>query len=293
MAISLTVGTPVCGRDGNQVNISIPITANMTEGSAYKLRVTVNGEIWKTGATYGNVSGTFIDTAETPASFTRTYLVAVEQQASVGEGWSFYTSKTVTAEADPAVYTVTFDPGDGVIVGDSSKAVSYGLAYGDMPRGKLEHHRFQGWYTADGEFVGEDDLVAATDDHTLYAQYQALSGGASRLTIDEDTHAMSMVRGDSEALIVKCSDDPFVDGDTIEFTVRKRVKSEKVIHKTVTEFEEDEDGAAYIEILPEDTSELEFGDYVYDIQLTKANGWVTTLIKRAKFTLEDEVTYNG
>lgn len=40
---------------------------------------------------------------------------------------------------------------------------------------------------------------------------------------------------------------------------------------------------------PEDTKSLGFGDYVYDIQLTRADGYVDTFIYEAKFTLAPEV----
>jgi hypothetical protein len=42
-------------------------------------------------------------------------------------------------------------------------------------------------------------------------------------------------------------------------------------------------------IYPEDTKELEFGSYVYDIQLTKANGDIDTFITASKFKITAEV----
>lgn len=40
---------------------------------------------------------------------------------------------------------------------------------------------------------------------------------------------------------------------------------------------------------PEDTEPLEFGDYVYDIELTTVDGDVDTFIDKAKWTLTEEV----
>lgn len=40
---------------------------------------------------------------------------------------------------------------------------------------------------------------------------------------------------------------------------------------------------------PEDTKSLGFGDYVYDVELTMADGYVDTFISEAKFTLSPEV----
>lgn len=40
---------------------------------------------------------------------------------------------------------------------------------------------------------------------------------------------------------------------------------------------------------PQDTADLNFGKYVYDIQLTKANGKVDTFISKAILKLSEEV----
>ena len=105
---------------------------------------------------------------------------------------------------------------------------------------------------------------------------------------------ISMIRGDTEYIEVVCRDSegnmiPFVEGDTLYFTVKTNIHNEKkALQKVITEFD---DGIAYIEIKPEDTKHLEFFDYVYDIQLTSAEGVVTTIIPPSKFTIEGEVTY--
>lgn len=98
---------------------------------------------------------------------------------------------------------------------------------------------------------------------------------------------ISMTRGDSESITVRCNE-PFVEGDTVTFTMRPDVDDAISLQKAVTDFP---DGNAVIPFYPEDTEGLEFGDYVYDVQLTRADGTVTTLLVPAKFTLKDEVTY--
>lgn len=100
-----------------------------------------------------------------------------------------------------------------------------------------------------------------------------------------------MTRGDSETITVSCPAIPFATGDKITFTVRKTAASkEKIIEKIITVFDE---GKAVIEIAPADTAELRFGSYLYDIQLTRADGTVTTLIKPAAFSVREEVSYGG
>ena len=99
-----------------------------------------------------------------------------------------------------------------------------------------------------------------------------------------------MVRGDTEQIVVECAQDiPLATGDLIEFTVRETAESPvRIIYKSVSEFT---DNSAVIDIEPIDTNGKKFGSYVYDIQLTKASGEVTTIVKLASFTLEKEATY--
>lgn len=104
---------------------------------------------------------------------------------------------------------------------------------------------------------------------------------------------LSMTRGDSESITVKCSENgaavPFESGDTVTFTVREDVESSIALQKTVTAF--DENGWAVIALLPGDTEGMDFGSYVYDIQLTRADGTVTTIVTVSDFELTEEVTY--
>ena len=44
-----------------------------------------------------------------------------------------------------------------------------------------------------------------------------------------------------------------------------------------------------LQLEPEDTKGLEFGEYVYDVELTTADGYVDTFIERAKWKLTEEV----
>lgn len=109
-------------------------------------------------------------------------------------------------------------------------------------------------------------------------------------------NSIQMTRGDSECLIVSCknpdgSTHPLVAGDTITLTIRKTVTSSvKGLQKDVTVFNE---GKAYIAINPTDTSSLDFGRYVYDIQITKADGTVKTIITPSLFEILSEVSYDA
>ena len=106
---------------------------------------------------------------------------------------------------------------------------------------------------------------------------------------------ISMTRGDSEAIKVAVKDTlgnviPLLSGDTIHFTVRKHTLSTtKIIEKIITEFD---DGEALITIDPQDTNDLSFASYVYDIQLTRENGMVKTIVPPSQFLITGEVTYD-
>ena len=99
---------------------------------------------------------------------------------------------------------------------------------------------------------------------------------------------LAMTRGDSETITVGISGGTFSTGDVVTFSVRKNFNSELALQKVVTEF--NEDGKAIIEIASSDTRDMSFGKHVYDIQLTRADGTVTTIVKPAVFEIEKEVT---
>ncbi|MGI6227229.1 MAG: hypothetical protein ACOYJ1_13345 [Peptococcales bacterium] len=105
---------------------------------------------------------------------------------------------------------------------------------------------------------------------------------------------LSMIRGDTEVIEVACQDSEgtpvsFENGDTIYFTVKVNTNTvSKVLQKEITEFV---DGVAYIQIEHEDTNKLPYLTFVYDIQLTRADGTVKTIIPPSKFTILEEVTY--
>lgn len=104
---------------------------------------------------------------------------------------------------------------------------------------------------------------------------------------------LSMVRGDSEAITVTMRKDdetvPFTTGDTVYFTVKASPKLPDIaLQKIVVDFTQD--GAARIELKPEDTKKLTPRQYWYDIQYTSAAGDVKTIVGKSMFTLREEVT---
>lgn len=104
-----------------------------------------------------------------------------------------------------------------------------------------------------------------------------------------------MTRGDSEAIKVTVKDTlgniiPLITGDTVYFTVRENLLNPtKIIEKVITDFD---DGKAVINIHPQDTNNLRFSTYVYDIQLNLGNSTVKTIIKPSAFKVLAEVTHD-
>lgn len=104
---------------------------------------------------------------------------------------------------------------------------------------------------------------------------------------------LKMVRGDTESITLTCTDEsglpiPLVEGDTIYLTIKKRLRDvDKILQKIVTTFT---DGNAVITIDHVDTNTIDVGMYIYDIQLTRADGTVTTIILPSEFEILGGVT---
>ena len=74
-------------------------------------------------------------------------------------------------------------------------------------------------------------------------------------------------------------------GDVIVFTMKKSYKDETaIITKTI------DHASLALEFDPSDTSSLAYGEYVFDVQLTYANGNVDTFIDKGKLVLTEEVS---
>jgi hypothetical protein len=110
-----------------------------------------------------------------------------------------------------------------------------------------------------------------------------------------DGNKITIIRGDTESITVSCVDTlgvpvPLVSGDKVYFTIKKSINTTtKALQKLVTTFT---DGKAIIAIAHSDTKDLPFGEYYYDVQLTRVGGNVTTIIPPSKFIIGGEITYD-
>ena len=108
------------------------------------------------------------------------------------------------------------------------------------------------------------------------------------LYIDDKT--IKLTRGDTARLTVPIinlannGEYTMESGDILYFTVKKTAKdSDFLFQKSVT-------GSNSIHIKPEDTANLSFGKYKYDVQLTTATGDVYTVIEPSAFEVMEEIT---
>lgn len=99
---------------------------------------------------------------------------------------------------------------------------------------------------------------------------------------------IKLIRGDTLRLIVEIQngDEPYVPApnDVIRFAMKKAIEDpQPIILKTIP------NDTLKLILDPEDTKGLAFGKYVYDIELTMADGTVDTFIPPTAFYIAKEV----
>ena len=109
-------------------------------------------------------------------------------------------------------------------------------------------------------------------------------------------NTIELTRGDSLRLkvVLTVGGAPYLpeEGDAIRFALKRDVMDrmrtrfvdeEPLIVKSVST------DSMYLELEPVDTAALDFGEYVYDVQITRANGFVRTFVADARFIIGREV----
>ena len=131
-----------------------------TQNVEYEGKATEPAAPEKTGYTF---DGWYLGEAEEPFSFD----TAITSDITLTAKWKLNT------------YTVTFDPNGGS-VDPTSKTVTFGEPYGELPVPTRKGYTFDGWYTEaeDGTVVTADTTVTATTDHTLYAHWTLIPPAA-------------------------------------------------------------------------------------------------------------------
>lgn len=110
------------------------------------------------------------------------------------------------------------------------------------------------------------------------------------LSIDKD-NTIHLTRGDTARLSIDHAENTVTGEDyvfTAEDTVTLTIK--KTVNDTVPVVSVSVPGGDVLHIKPEDTKPLMFGRYVYDVQLTTAEGDIYTIIPPSTFDIMREVT---
>lgn len=108
------------------------------------------------------------------------------------------------------------------------------------------------------------------------------------IDINKDTGTIKIVARDTATLAVQLDNYSLVQGDQVYFTINNEVgESTYKTQKIITDFL---DGRAIINLSSEDT-DLEPGDYYYDVQVNLKTGEIDTVIGPHKFKVLGGVTY--
>lgn len=110
------------------------------------------------------------------------------------------------------------------------------------------------------------------------------------LSIDENG-VITLTRGDTAYISVNIQNDvssePYTvkEDDTLRLTVKKQVTDKNIAFQKVVK------GVSTFIINPEDTKDLAFDKYKYDVELTTATGEVFTVVPPTAFVIDKEVTW--
>ena len=104
------------------------------------------------------------------------------------------------------------------------------------------------------------------------------------LTIEEKK--IYFTRGDTGFFAVGLNGYDYSLGDKLIFTVKKDIDGDVLIQKEI------DIGVAF-QLNPEDTRDLDYGKYWYDIELHTIQGYIFTIVEKTAFYLREEVnTYD-
>lgn len=104
-------------------------------------------------------------------------------------------------------------------------------------------------------------------------------------------------RGDDVCLVVNVYDSegqPYVlqEGDKLFFSAKAKAKDQNYAIPP-KQLEIDSNNRPVIHIEPTDTYDLEFGTYLYDVQMITAQGKSSTIIKPSQLIIEEAITAYG
>lgn len=111
------------------------------------------------------------------------------------------------------------------------------------------------------------------------------------MLVIDDNQNIFLTRGDNASLTVVITDDEgqtyeLQSADKLLFTVKINCNTDDIV------MQKDISSSSVISIVHNDTKDLVYGSYWYDVQLTTAGGDVKTVIPPKNFNITKEVTFN-
>lgn len=108
------------------------------------------------------------------------------------------------------------------------------------------------------------------------------------LNYNTETQTISMIAKDTGDFVISIDNYLLAEGDTVYFTVNSGLELENpLISKEIKTFT---DNKAVVRLTSTDT-DLQIGNYYYDVQVNTADGRVDTVLGPAKFKIMGGVKY--
>lgn len=99
-------------------------------------------------------------------------------------------------------------------------------------------------------------------------------------------NTIKLTRGDSAVIDLTLKGYELQDEDVVVLTIKKDVNTTtSILQKTL------DNDLMQFTLSHDDTKNITYGNYVYDVQITTSNGQVYTVITPHTFKLEAEVTF--
>ena len=95
---------------------------------------------------------------------------------------------------------ISFDAGEGSLIGESSKIVYVGSTYGELPSASRSGYIFLGWMREDGTVISPESVIEEKTDtmfHAKWQKHQSSKGGGGGVgsSIEDDNFHLPIVNG--------------------------------------------------------------------------------------------------
>ena len=100
---------------------------------------------------------------------------------------------------------------------------------------------------------------------------------------------ITLSRGNTAYINISVKEYKLQIGDVVKFSVKKDINTNEFVFTKEVEISEKCDSVT-IKIEPDDTNSYEFGEYIYDVKITRKNGDINTIITPNVFIIDKVVS---